>query len=386
MKQLLCFFLALLCVACQEKTTPQPPDRANDAHTNANFVSLDREQLLRLELGLYEVSRETLRYEVKIPADVFASPTREAFVGASIAGRVQKIFVSENDVVQKGEKLAVLESATIANLVAELIESASAFKVADADYRRKQKIATENILSEKVMLESESARRIAEAKLFAAEAKCLGAGLSKEDIERIKAKPDSAVSSVVIRANLSGVVAKRFITLGEYVEPNKPLFHLVSLDEVMLVGNVFEPEFGKVRAGQPVEVYVGAFHSERFTGKIHSVGAVVNETTHALPVRVLLRNPEHKLKPSMHAEMHITVESDAPELLVPSRAIGIDGEEKFVFVQKSDTLFEARKIKIKEETKEFATVAEGLREGEKIATKNIFFLKSQWKASQFVED
>jgi cobalt-zinc-cadmium efflux system membrane fusion protein len=154
----------------------------------------------------------------------------------------------------------------------------------------------------------------------------------------------------------------------------------------MLVGNVFEPEFGKVRAGQPVEVYVGAFHSERFKGKIHSVGAVVNETTHALPVRVLLRNPEHKLKPSMHAEMHITVESDAPELLVPSRAIGIDGEEKFVFVQKSDTLFEARKIKIKEETKEFAAVAEGLREGEKIATKNIFFLKSQWKASQFVED
>ena len=386
MKILLCVLLALLCAACQEKPAQKQPNETNGTRANSNLVSLEREQLLRLELGLYEVSRETLRYEVKIPADVFASPTREAFVGASIAGRVQKIFVSENDVVQKGEKLAVLESATIANLVAELIESASAFKVADADYRRKQKIATENILSEKVMLESESARRIAEAKLFAAEAKCLGAGLSKEDIERIKAKPDSAVSSVVIRANLSGIVAKRFITLGEYVEPNKPLFHLVSLDEVMLVGNVFEPEFGKVRAGQSVEVYLGAFHSERFTGKIHSVGAVVNETTHALPVRVLLRNPEHKLKPSMHAEMHITVESDAPELLVPSRAIGIDGEEKFVFVQKSDTLFEARKIKIKEETKEFAAVAEGLREGEKIATKNIFFLKSQWKASQFVED
>ncbi len=386
MKRLLCFLLSLLCAACQEKPAQKQPDEANGTRANSNLVSLEREQLMRLELGLYEVSRETLRAEIKIPADVFASPTREAFVGASIAGRVQKIFVSENDLVQKGEKLAVLESATIANLVAELIESASAFKIADADYQRKQKIATENILSEKVLLESEASRRIAEAKLFAAEGKCLGAGISKEDIEKIKAKPDSAVSSVVIRASISGVVAKRFITLGEYVEPNKPLFHLVSLDEVMLVGNVFEPEFGKVRAGQSVEVYVGAFHSERLTSKIHSVGAVVNETTHALPVRVLLRNPEHKLKPSMHAEMRITVQSREPELLVPSRAIGIDGEEKFVFVQQSDTLFEARKIKIKEETKEFAVVAEGLHEGEKIATKNIFFLKSQWKASQFAED
>jgi uncharacterized membrane protein YkoI len=81
-------------------------------------------------------------------------------------GACKKFLSAKMTVVQKGEKLAVLESATIANLVAELIESASAFKVADADYRRKQKIATENILSEKVMLESESARRIAEAKLL----------------------------------------------------------------------------------------------------------------------------------------------------------------------------------------------------------------------------
>ncbi len=376
---------ALLCAACQNQQTPSLNQKAQ-AERPPNTIYIERERLAKLELGLYKVERKPFRYDIKIPADVFASPNGQAFVGANIAGRIQKLFVNENDLVREGMPLAILESATIANLVAEFLESTVAFALADADYKRKQKIATENILSEKVLMESQAELRVAEARLFGAQSKCFGAGFTKADLEKIKATPDSAVTRVLIRANLSGVVAKRFVTLGDYVEPNKPLFQIVRLDEVMLIGNVFEPEFGKVRVGQSVEVKFGAFHSETFVGKIHSVGAIVNEITHALPVRVLLPNPHHKLKPSMHAEMSITIQSEQPELVVPSRAIGIDGERRVAFVQQSDTTFEARYIKLAEETSTFSVVVEGLNEGDKIATQNIFFLKSQWKASELAED
>ncbi|MCS6989333.1 MAG: efflux RND transporter periplasmic adaptor subunit [Chloroherpetonaceae bacterium] len=374
------YCLGVLFAACQQSEPPKSLDEAREKPEPTHVVALDRERLLRLDLGIHQVAREKLRYVVKIPADVVASPKGEAFVGASIAGRIQKIFATENDAVREGMPLAVLESATIAALVAELWESATAFALADADYKRKRAVASENILSEKVLLESESARKLAEARLCAAEAKCVGIGFSKRDLERLKARPDSAVSAIVIRAPISGIVAKRFVSLGEYVEPNKPLFQIVNLDEVMLVGSAFEPEFGKVRAGQAVEIYVGAFHATRFLGTIHSVGAVVNETTHALPVRIMLKNPKHLLKPSMHAELLITIEREEPELLVPTSAIAIDGEEKFVFVQENDTLFEARAVKVAEETKEFAVIAEGLREGERVVTKNVFFLKSKLRA------
>lgn len=377
--------IALLASACQKQESPKSIDEPKE-NIAPNTVSLEPERLAKLELGLYEVVRKPFRYEVKIPADVFAHPNKESLVGANISGRVQKLLVNENDLVREGAPIAVLESATIANLVAELRESMVAFLLAEADYKRKQKIASENILSEKVLLESQAALRVAEARRFAAESKCLGAGFTQTDLEKIKATPDSAVARVLIRANLSGIVAKRFVTLGEYVEPNKPLFQLVSLDEVMLIGNVFEPEFGKVRVGQSVEVKFGAFHSETFVGKIHSIGAMVNETTHALPVRVILANPKHILKPSMHAEMSIAIESESLELIVPTSAIGIDGERKILFVQKSDTLFEAREVKVAEETSAFSRIRDGVREGERVATQNIFFLKSQWKARELVED
>lgn len=378
----LCLALLLILSACQKSESPQQLDALKAELHEPNVVVLDQEQRLRLDLAVHHVQREKLRYAVKVPADVFASPNSEAFVGVSLAGRIQKIFVNENDKVKQGMALAVLESAAIASLVAELWESATAFRLADADYKRKRTIASENILSEKVLLESETARKLAETRLYAAEAKCIGVGFSKHDLERLKARPDSAVSAIIIRAPISGTVAKRFVTLGEYVEPSKTLFHVVNLDEVMLVGSVFEPEFGKVHVGQAVEVYVGAFHSERFVGKVHSVGAVVNETTHALPVRVMLKNPEHKLKPSMHAELLITIEREQPELLVPSSAIGIDGEEKFVFVQKHDTLFEARMVKVAEETKDLAVIAEGVREGEQVVTRGVFFLKSKLRTRE----
>ncbi len=381
----LCLALLLILGACQKSESPQQLDALKAELHEPNVVVLDQEQRLRLDLAVHHVQCEKLRYAVKVPADVFASPNHEAFVGVSVAGRIQKIFVNENDKVKQGMALAVLESAAIASLVAELWESATAFRLADADYKRKRIIASENILSEKVLLESETARKLAETRLYAAEAKCIGVGFSKQDLERLKARPDSAVSAILIRAPISGTVAKRFVTLGEYVEPSKTLFHVVNLDEVMLVGSVFEPEFGKVHVGQAVEVYVGAFHSERFVGKVHSVGAVVNETTHALPVRVMLKNPEHKLKPSMHAELLITIEREQPELLVPSSAIGIDGEEKFVFVQKNDTLFEARTVKVAEETKDLAVIAEGVREGEQVVTRGVFFLKSKLRTREAEE-
>lgn len=385
MKLKIFLFLATIGLACQKSEPPKPTQEPNDKRAS-NIVSVERERLATLELGLYQATRKRLRYEIKIPADVVASPNGESFVGANVAGRIQKFFANENDFVREGAPLAVLESATIANLVAEMRESVALFELAEADYKRKQKIASENILSEKVLLESQSALRVAEARLFAAESRCLGAGFSKADLAVIKAKPDSAVTRVLIRANLSGVLAKRLATLGEYVEPSKPLFQVVRLDEVMLIGNVFEPEFGKVRVGQSVEARFGAFHSEKFVGRIHSVGAVVNETTHALPVRVLMRNPNHKLKPSMHAEMSIMIESESPELIIPTSAISIDGEKRIVFVQKSDSVFEARHITVSEETREFAAIAEGVSEGERVATENVFFLKSQWKASALAED
>lgn len=380
----LVFLLAFVLVACQKSDPPKSPDATKPSGSSASVVALERDRVARLDLGLHQVAREKPRYVVKVPADVVASPNREAFVGASVAGRAQKLFASENDMVSAGETIAILESPTIATLVAELWESAAAFELANADYQRKMSVASENILSQKVLLEAEAARKVAEARLYAAEAKCVGVGFAKRDLERLKARPDSVVSAIAIRAPISGVVAKRFVALGEYVEPSKPLFHIVNLDEVTLVGNVFEPEFDKVRVGQSVEALVGAFHGERFFGTIRSVGAVVNETTHALPVRVALSNPQRKLKPSMHAEMLIAIEGEKPELLVPASAIGVDGDEKFVFVQKSDTVFEARAVKIAEETKEFAVVADGLREGERVVTKGVFFLKS--KLREFREE
>lgn len=379
------FLIALLCAACQNHQTPSLSQKAQDA-LPPNTIHIEQERLANLELGLYQVERKPLRYDIKVPADVFASPNGESFVGSNIAGRIQKLLVNENDFVREGAPLAILESAAIASLIAEFHESRAAYELADADYKRKQKIATENILSEKILLESHAALRIAEARLFGAQSKCFGAGFTKADLEKIKANPDSAVTRVLIRSNLSGVVAKRLVTLGEYVEASKPLFQLVRLDEVMLIGSVFEPEFGKVRVGQPVEVSFGAFHSETFVGKIHSIGAIVNETTHALPVRVLLANPHYKLKPSMHTEMRITIESEQPELIVPSSAIGIDGNKRMAFVQKNDTTFEARYVKLAEEIGGFCVINKGLKEGEVIAAKNIFFLKSQWKASELAED
>ncbi|NTV46525.1 MAG: efflux RND transporter periplasmic adaptor subunit, partial [Chlorobiales bacterium] len=292
------------------------------------------------------------------------------------------ILVQPNSIVQSGQVLALLESSEIGNLTAEIVQRYSEFAVTEADYQRKKELAGENIIPKKSLFEAERTFRTATAMLQAVESRAAAAGFSRSDIQRIKSNPDSAVTSVPIRATISGAVASSEATLGKYVEPQTTLFRIVNLSKVLVVGRIFEPDFGKLQAGQPVEINAGAYPNEHFSGTLQSVGIAVDEETHTLPIRVILDNPGHKLKPEMHVELKISTETPGDVLVIPNNAIGIDGTEKFVFVQKSDSLFERRAVQVSQQTKETAAITKGVSKGEKVASKGMFFLKSMLKSSE----
>lgn len=361
----------------QKNSAPETNTKQQGTH-----VSVTAEKLKRAGVECSEVKVERMKMTVVAPAEVMASPNSEALIGPLVPGRIKKIMVQPNSIVQSGQVLAMLESAEIGNLTAELIQRHSEYIVAEADYQRKKELAGDNIIPKKTLQEAERSFKTATAMLQAVESRAAAAGFSHSDIQRMKSRPDSAVTSVPIRATISGAVASSEATLGKYVEPQTTLFRIISLSKVLIVGNVFEPDFGKLKAGQPVEALSGAYSGEPFTGTLQSVGIAINEETHTLPIRAIIDNPGQKLKPGMHVELKISTETPGDVMIVPNNAIGIDGTEKFVFVQKSDTLFERRAVLVSEQTKEMAAITKGVSKGEKVASKGVFFLKSILKSSE----
>lgn len=200
-------------------------------------------------------------------------------------------------------------------------------------------------------------------------------GISKSTVESILNKKD-VVNTIPIRSSQSGFVLERNVNVGELIDPAKILFVVDDIDNLWLVADVFEQDVESVSKGQSVEFTVDSFPKEHFTGVLDFVSGTINPETRTLAIRATVTNPHLKLKPKMFARLKIFTGNETV-LAVPKSAIQDAGSKKVVYVQVAAGRFQERPVQLGDEASGFIHVKEGLKEGELIATKGAFNLRSQ---------
>ena len=126
--------------------------------------------------GLVENSTE-------LPGEVQVNGDRMAHVAPRVSGVVKEVFASLGDSVRGGQVLAVLESRELADSKADFLASSERLKLADATFRREERLWDEKISSEQDYLDAR--RGLAEARIArrAAEQKLHALGFSSSDLE-----------------------------------------------------------------------------------------------------------------------------------------------------------------------------------------------------------
>ncbi len=146
---------------------------------------------------------------------------------------------------------------------------------------------------------------------------------------------------VEVDSPMSGVINERSVTVGDAVEPDKELFHVVDLSKVIVVAQVYEEDTGKVKLGQKARVHAFSFPKQEFAGEVTFLGLELNSETRTLPVWIAVDNPEGKLRGGMFARASLLLATSADVLAVPNESILEEGGEKFVFVQTGNTFTRA---------------------------------------------
>ena len=186
---------------------------------------------------------------------------------------------------------------------------------------------------------------------------------------------------VVVKAPLTGIVAERGVTQGEAVERTTALFTLQNDEAVQVTAQVPEAQVGLVRVGQTARVTVAAFPKVRFVGTVQSVGSQIDEKTRALPVRLMVSNPDGRLKARMFARVALGLGDALRVLSVPDSALTeIDGKP-CLFVEESGK-YEKREVTLGTRSGGFAEVKSGVKIGEKVVVEAAFVLKSETKKSE----
>jgi cobalt-zinc-cadmium efflux system membrane fusion protein len=363
------------------------PERAAPAEAPGTFRPTPAQWA---SLKFASIQTLTFRTEQVTDGRIAIDDDRTTPVFSPYSGRVTRLMAKAGDHVERGAPLMAVEATEFVQGQNDLIAAAAALRKA-----RSQLSLT--LINEKRQHELYEAKagalrdwEQARTDLAAAQSDLRSTEIALGAVRnrlRILGKSEAEIASletarqidpeIVITAPIAGTVTQRKVGLGQYISAggSDPMFAIGDLSRVWLVANVRETDAPLMRVGQPVTVRVLAYPGRLFEARLTYVAASVDPTTHRLPVRAEVENPDRSLKPEMFAGFSITTGEDVAAPGVPADAIVYEGDSARVWVARDDGTLAARSILTGRTDRDgMVEVLLGVEPGEKIVTSGTLFI------------
>ena len=117
--------------------------------------------------------------------------------------------------------------------------------------------------------------------------------------------PARSRKNLTLASPANGIVTKRMVTQGMYVQAGMPLLEVADLSTVWVDADIYQYELPWIKVGQPVTMTLDYLPGETFPGKIDYIYPYLKEATRTAKVRLRFPNPGLKLKPEMFAQVKI---------------------------------------------------------------------------------
>ena len=260
-----------------------------------------------------------------------------------IAGYVAEVRVGDNQHVVAGDMLAridprdfesrvsmaqaALENAQAAVTVTQAKVDAAKSKSTKAaqDLIRAAALHEQRVVSQQ---EYDGAKAVADATAADYTAAVREVSAAQAQVAQKRADLDYAklqLSYATMTAPADGVISKKSVEVGQYVQAGQPLMAIVEDKDVWVVANFKETQLRKMRIDQPVAIHVDAYPQVTFHGRIESIAAATGakfsllppdnatgnfvKVVQRIPVKVLFTDPPDAAHP-LRVGMDVTATVD----------------------------------------------------------------------------
>src|SRR6516162_6766946 len=192
--------------------------------------------------------------------------------------------------------------------------------------------------------------------------------ISADQLARLQ-RSGSATRTLTLRAPVGGIVLDKRALEGLHFSAGDMLYRIVDLSSVWLLADVYEQDLAQIRPGQSATITVPAYPGRVFEGRVAFVYPTVNAQTRTAKVRIEVPNPDLLLKTDMYATVEIAAPAGSTAILaVPDSAVLDTGTRQTVLIDRGVGRYEPRAVKLGGHAGGYATVVDGVREGEKVVT------------------
>lgn len=253
-----------------------------------------------------------------------------ADLSAEVSGVVREVNVRLGDPVVKDQVLAVVDPVVFQQRVKELQASVNLAEAGveeartqlqnlQADLNRKKPLLARNLVTAREIEDLESQVAVGAQRISVAQATV------DQNRARLATGRDN-LQDTKVRAPFEGVVAERYVDMGNHVSAGQPLFRVVDDTEKYLQLRVAEHDSGMIEQGMKVTLRVDALGGDLVEGVVARIAPAVDPQTRTLRIDVVKGTDANwgRIKPGMYARAQIIIASKDSAILAPSQAIQKD--------------------------------------------------------------
>ena len=329
-----------------------------------NHLFIPEASPLRQRVTVQAASMDNVQRQLAAPAAVEAEPSRMAKIAPPLTGRVVKLFVHFGDSVKPGDPLFTLDSPDLVSAQSDYLKAKSALAQAERNLARQKDLKEHGIGAQRELEQAQTDRDTAESEVERTTTR----------LRLLRVGPGTVGGPLTVTSPIAGRVIDLSTAPGQFQnDPATVLMIVADLSTVWLTANVQEKDIRRVKQGDEADATFAAYPSDKFTGSVLFVGDLLDPDTRTIKVRVAFQNPEFRLKPGMFATV-LFRSTPAPEIVVPTSAVVINGEKSNVFVEVAPWTFERRQVEVGEQLGDRIVVTKGLEPGTRIIATNAVLL------------
>lgn len=269
-------------------------------------------------------------------------PRDEVNVKPQISGIISEIYKEAGETVKADEVIAKVKVIPEMN---QLTAAQSRVRIADinlnqvkTDYERYQRLFDKELVSASEYEKIRQQYRQAQEEKVAADDALL---VVSEGISRSNAN----ASSTLIRSTISGLILDVPVKVGNSVilsntfNEGTTIASVANMNDLIFRGNIDESEVGRIHAGMPMNITIGALQDLNFDAILEYISPKAVQSNGAnqfeIKASVTIRDSV-QMRSGYSANAEIVLAEAQEVLSVPESAIEFSGDSTFVYVVRGD--------------------------------------------------
>jgi cobalt-zinc-cadmium efflux system membrane fusion protein len=366
------FALARMTLRPIAPSAAAQPD-ATEAAAAPTKLDVEESHLAAVGIELETVTAGNLSAAIRASAAVSSAPDARAIVAPHVAGTLVSIDKRLGDTVRAGETLARVESREAAAIAADRDVAISKASLARSVMQREKGLFEQHVTPRQDLEAAQAHLAEAESEERRARAAAANAHIAADG------------RSLQIISPISGNITATDARIGSFIQADTELFRIADPNHIQVEAAVTAADAARITAGDPAVITSGSHNS--IAAVVQSVTAAVNEQTRSATVVLALADSQASkarsnaargsLAPGEFVQVLITPRTTSPAgFVVPEEAVQrIDGRD--VVFARTQTGFTVQPVVVGSRSGGRSLVLSGLTAGEKIATRNAFFLKAE---------